>query len=97
MSSFLPISQIDSRREALGLEAKRLYDAAKVGRTTWHRAVAGSMGTRTGALVQLTDALLAEELRILAHLIALHPDAAAALLAGRDAGAADGAKQEVAA
>tara|TARA_R110002074_G_scaffold21173_2_gene66071 strand:+ start:5847 stop:6113 length:267 start_codon:yes stop_codon:yes gene_type:complete len=81
MSDFLPISEIDSRRKQIGLLAEDLYEAAGVSRATWYRAVAGSEGTRIGALSGLTDQLLKRERDALAHLLTLHPDYAAEVLA----------------
>lgn len=81
MSDFLSISEIDSRRKRLGVGPEEIYSLAGVSRATWHRAVNGSSGTRVGALQDLATALVTLERGTLAHLIALHPETAAELLA----------------
>lgn len=79
MTDFLSIGEIDSRRRRIGVEAKDLYTGAGVSQPTWNRAVQGSPGTRTGALIQLTEALVAKELHLLEYLAKLHPDKVAEL------------------
>jgi hypothetical protein len=75
------MSQLDSRREAIRLPAKELFQLASVSQSTWDRVRRGFDGTRIGHLKNISMAIIAEEQRLLEHLISLHPERARALLA----------------
>lgn len=64
--------EIDRRRAALGLTKKRLAELAKVDETGLGRALNGDIDPKNSTVEKVLDALVAEERRRLAHLIALH-------------------------
>lgn len=71
MQQAVAISEIKNRAEAVNLTLKRLARRAKVHPSTAYRAsLAGDCRVTTNA--KLSRALLAEELRMLEHLLALH-------------------------
>lgn len=80
MTDFLPISEIDSRRARIGLDAQQLYSAAGVAQSSWNRALRGE-NTTLDTLERLTGALHDAELSLLRHLLPLHSAAVGNLLA----------------
>lgn len=87
MTDFLSISEIDSRRARIGLDARQLFRAAGVSQPTWNRALRGD-DTSTATLKRLTASLLAFEISVLEHLTIAHPEYAAQLVAKQETGAA---------
>lgn len=76
MQHSVAIEQIEPRAAAINLTLKRLARAADLTPSTAYRATSGIGDTRASTGRKLSAALAAEELRLLAHLAALHPQAA---------------------
>jgi ribosome-binding protein aMBF1 (putative translation factor) len=64
--------KIDARRRALGLSKKRLAALAGIDETGLGRLLNGHSDPLTSTIGKLEAALVAEEKRALAHLVALH-------------------------
>ncbi|MDZ4382835.1 MAG: hypothetical protein U0942_16000 [Parvibaculum sp.] len=77
------MSQIDSRRAALRLDANELAVLAGISIRTLRRMRADPDATRAGNFRKLSACLQAEEQRLLEHLISLHPERARELLSSQ--------------
>src|SRR5690554_1213313 len=86
MTDFRSIDQIDLRRAALRLDANELAELAGISIRTLRRMRTDPDATRAGNYRKLDEALDAEELRLLAHLIGLHPEKAAEILSAPRSG-----------
>lgn len=82
MQHFLSFEQIAQRVEAMGLRPARFCELAGIDNATFWRYGRGKQTPLVSSLERLSQALCAEERRLLEHLIELHPQHAASLLAG---------------
>ena len=71
MQHLASIGEIKQRAAALRLSLEDLALAAKLSPSTAYRAAAALHDSRVSTLVKLTEALIAEERRLFAHLSAL--------------------------
>jgi predicted transcriptional regulator len=81
MHMLINIEDVEARFACLRLNAGDIAGLAGLHRTTWLRAAKGEVELRGRNVRKLYEALVAEEHRLLEHLIALHPEHAASLLA----------------
>jgi metallophosphoesterase superfamily enzyme len=68
----LHAEEIKARAAAIRLPAELLGRLAEMAPSTAHRALAGAHDTRMSTMAKMTNALIAEERRLLEHLIVLH-------------------------
>lgn len=68
----IDIVQIKQRADAVNLSLKKLAGRAGCDFTSVYRAASGKSDLRSRTVNKLAEALIAEERRLLAHLIALH-------------------------
>ena len=66
--------QIEGRRKAVRLPLDQLATLSGVEQNTVGRIMSGRSGGRVTTLQKLGEALVSEEIRLLRHLAALHPD-----------------------
>ncbi|MDP2150052.1 MAG: hypothetical protein Q8K13_10470 [Parvibaculum sp.] len=80
------ISEIEARRIAVRLTIGDLAAAAGINRSLYERHRDGATEMRLGSCRAVSDAISREEQRLLAHLIALHPETARDLVSGSEGG-----------
>lgn len=85
MHMFLNIGDLEARCGALKLSARDVARLSGIHWTTWGRAIRGDVELRGSNLRKVLSAIEGEEQRLLAHLIALHPEAARDLVNGSSA------------
>lgn len=90
MTDIPTLDQIETRRQAIRLGSEALAKLAGIAESTLRRNRINPEGVRIGSLRKLDMALVAEERRLLAHLINLHPDFAADQLSQRGSRERDG-------
>lgn len=83
MTDIPTLDQIETRRQAIRLGSEALAKLAGIAESTLRRNRINPEGVRIGSLRKLDMALVAEERRLLQHLISLHPDFAAEQLSRR--------------
>ncbi|MGA9855075.1 MAG: hypothetical protein WBR29_07360 [Gammaproteobacteria bacterium] len=79
--------EIKARAAKIRLLPEVLGRIAELSPSTAHRVLAGSTDVRLSTLERLSVVLMAEETRLLRHLIGLHPFMAREILDGVDGGA----------
>jgi predicted transcriptional regulator len=83
MQHFPTLSQIENRASAIGVKPRALCAEARVSESSWSRWKDGAQEPLASKLRQVIEALERLERRQLEHLIALHPERAAELLAAQ--------------
>lgn len=77
MQHLVAIDQIESRAHHIGLTLGDIATAAGIARSTAYRAARGDNDSRRSTERRLSEALIAKERELLAHLIRLHGEEAA--------------------
>jgi hypothetical protein len=87
---------LEARRLKLRLPVKELSAACEVGQHACALALKGGSDPRSSTLTRIGAAIMAEELALLEHLAALHPERAGELLAGAGAASSSGSVRDAA-
>lgn len=66
-------SEIERRRKAIRLQRGELATAAHCDQNTVSKVLLGKTGTRVTTLTAMSNALVAEEIRLRDYLLAVHP------------------------
>jgi predicted transcriptional regulator len=74
MQQIIPSCQIRDRLAKLSLSANEFGRRCGVHHTTLLRVMSGEISPNLATMQKITEALLASELALLAHLQALHPE-----------------------
>lgn len=69
----MPPASLSERRTRIRLPLVAVASAAGVDKHTAHRALNGIRDTRSSKLRAIEEAVVSEELALLAHLVRLHP------------------------